>query len=111
MVVERIPVGAGDPVQGKLERRVVERVDLAAVAADEMVVMLAARLGRLKARHAMPEVDSVHKPKLREQFEHTVDARDADGATRRAEPIEQLLCGKAALLGGEVADHRVASPT
>ena len=50
---------AGNALERLLERRVLERLDLPAVAADEMVVMVAARVHALEARDPVFEVDAL----------------------------------------------------
>jgi len=50
---------AGDPHERVLESRILERLDLAAVVADEMVMMLATRFGALEPRDTIAEVDTL----------------------------------------------------
>ena len=52
----------GDGRDRLLERGVVERVDLPAGAADQMVVVLASRLRRLEAGETFAKVDPVDQP-------------------------------------------------
>jgi hypothetical protein len=61
-----------------------ERLDLAAVVADQMVMVLAARVTRFEPRAPRPRVDPLNEPFLDEQVEQPVDARDADRPARRA---------------------------
>ena len=82
---DRVPRPALDLVQCTLEALVGERLDLAAVLADEMVVVLAAAVHGLEPGDSRPDVDALHEAPFAEQVEHPVDARDADGAgSRRA---------------------------
>lgn len=62
MLVEGIPVRARDSTDGTLEIGVVERLDLPAAPADEMMVMLAARMGGLEAGETFAQVDAAHEP-------------------------------------------------
>ena len=108
MLSERVAVRAGDRGDRPLERGIVERVHLAAASADEVMVVLAARLRRLEAREPLAEVDPVDELELGELVERAVDARDADAAAFRAEAVQDLLRRHAARLAGEVRDHRLA---
>jgi hypothetical protein len=108
--VERVVIGAGDSVDGFLECRVVEGLDLAAGAANEMVVVLTAGLGDLEAGDSMPKFDAVDEPQLGKLVERAVDAGDPDGPPFSTQPIEELLRGEAAVLGGEILDHGVTGP-
>src|ERR687898_1178121 len=50
----------GDRVDRVLETVVAERLDLAAVPADEVVVVVAGRLGELVVRTARPKLEAMH---------------------------------------------------
>jgi hypothetical protein len=108
VLVERIAVGTCDAADGLLEVWVVERLDFAAVAADEVVVVFATGVGGLEASDAASEVDSVHELYVGELVECAVDACQPDGATLGAELVEELLRGEAAALRAEVGDDRLA---
>jgi hypothetical protein len=69
-----------DLVEGSLELVVGKRLDLAAVVADEVMVVLPAREDRLEARRARADVDSLHETVLRQLLERPVDARGPDPA-------------------------------
>jgi hypothetical protein len=71
---------ARDPLERSLERRILERLDLSAVVADEMVVMLAVGVRRLEAGDAVAEVDPLHEAELVETFEGAVDACHANSS-------------------------------
>ena len=92
------------PVEGALELRVGERVDLAAAAADEMVVVLPVLARGLEAGDPVAEVDPRHQAASGEELEDAVDARDADPAAARAQPPVEILRGKATGLFAEVLD-------
>ena len=79
-IVRRHDVSAsvGDSLDRRLERGVFERLDLPAVVTDEMVMMVAARVGRLEARDSVSEVDSLDESEVGHAVERAVDARDPD---------------------------------
>ena len=111
MLREPVPLRARDPLERAFERVVVELVDAAAPVAHEMVVVRAAGLCRLEAGAPVTEIDAVDEPEVVELLEDSVDARDPYGATVGSEPVEQLLRGETAVLGGEVAEDGVARAT
>ena len=98
-----------DLVQGALELVVGEGFDLAAVVADEVVVMLAVRVDRLEAGRAGADVDPLDEPVLAQVLEYAVDARDSDPAALGPQLIEDLLGGQAAILAPEQLDDCAAS--
>ena len=67
-----------------LERPIRERLDLAAVLADDVVVMVRADDRRLEARDAVADVDALDEPELGQEVEDPVDARDPDRAAASA---------------------------
>src|SRR5947208_3514975 len=85
-----------------------ERLDLAARVAHDVVMVLAARVSGLVARGAGAEVDLLDEALVDEQVERAVDARDPDAAVVRAELVEDLLRGEAAVLPGEELDDGLA---
>jgi zinc transporter, ZIP family len=108
VLVDVVAEAVCHPADRALETRVRERLDLAAVAADEVVVMVAVRRRRLVTRDPVSCVDALYEPQLRDFLDHPVDGRDPDRALRRAEPIEDLLRAQAALLATEQLDHGAA---
>ena len=96
-----------DATQRTLELGVGERLHLAAVLADE-VVMVAVALPRLVVGRAGAEVDPPHEPALGEQVEHAVDARDSDLPSLSAQGVEDLLRAETALLPAKQLDHSAA---
>ena len=78
MRVDRIAEPAGGALDRRLERGVGERLDLAAVAADDVVVVLAVVAGGLVAGDPVADVDALHEPELGELVEHAIDGRDPD---------------------------------
>ena len=78
--------------------RIFERLDLAAVVAHEVVVMVAARMCRLEARHAVSEVDPLDETELVHALERSVDARDPDPIPSRTHELVNLLGREAAVL-------------
>ena len=65
----------------RLERGVGERLDLAAVVADDVVVVVAVGQRGLEAGDPVAHVDPLHEPELGEHVEHAVDRGDPDRAT------------------------------
>ena len=99
-----------ETVDRPLEPGILERLDLPAAVADEMVMVLAAGAHGLEARDPRAEVDPLEQPLGREQLEHAVDARDPDLAPGGAQTVEDLLGGQAAVLPGEQLDYRSTRP-
>jgi hypothetical protein len=87
VAVDGVVDAAGQPVDRALELGILERRDLAAAVADDVVVMLAARVERLVARDALGGVDAPRQAELVEQLERPVDARDADVLALVVEPV------------------------
>src|SRR5262249_49512002 len=99
-------------VDDRLELVVLERLDLAAVVADEMVVVLAGREGGLVPRRAGADVDPLHEPAFGELLEHAIDGGDYDpAAAAGAQPVEDLLRRQAAGLPAEELDDGAACAT
>ena len=61
---EAVPLGARDALERAFERVVVELVDAPAAVAHEVVMVCAARLGRLEAGAPVPEIDPVNEPPI-----------------------------------------------
>ena len=81
---------ASDPLERLFERGVGEGLDLPALVANEMVVMLAARESRFEAGHSS-KVDALHETALPEQVEDSVDGGESDGPACVAKSVEDLL--------------------
>src|SRR5919197_5273179 len=94
-----------DVVDRALEPRVDEALDLAAVVADEMVVVLGVVAERLVADDAVADVDPLHEPVLDERVEHAVDARQPDLRPAAGQGGVDLLCAATARLVAEIVDH------
>ena len=105
MGVHVVAPRACDTLEGALERGVGEGLDLAAVVADEVVVMVAARVRGLEAGDAVADVDALQEAQVGELVDGAVDARDPDPAAAGADPVEDLLGGEATALLAEVLDH------
>src|SRR6266511_52049 len=102
--VARLLLDAGQRV---FERAVLERFDLPAAVADEVVVM-APRPDGLVSGCSRAEVDPLDGSLGGEQLEDPVDARNAYAASGRTQLVEDLLRGQAAVLLGEQLDHGAA---
>ena len=101
MAGDRVAGSAFDLPEGALELVVGECLDLAAVVADEVVVMLAPGVDRLEARGAGADVDALDEAVLAQLLEDAVDAGDPDATAFRAQLVEDLLSGQAAVLAPE----------
>jgi zinc transport system substrate-binding protein len=107
VLLDRIAETVGDLVDRPLEARITERLDLPAVAADKVVVMVAVGLGRLIARDAVAGIDALHEPQVGQGLEGAIDGCDSDRAPRPAERVEDLLRAHAAVLAAEQLDDRM----
>jgi zinc transport system substrate-binding protein len=99
-----VPAVARDADDRSLERLVLERLDLPAVVADEVMVVLGAARG-LEPRDSVAEVDPLDEAAAVEALEHAVHARDADARAPGANAVVDLERGEAAVLPAEVLDH------
>lgn len=104
----RIPAASGDSREHRLEPVVLEGLDLAAVIAHEVVVMLASGECRLEARDAVAEVYSLHQSRPVETLERAIDARDPDADALGADAVVDLLRRRAAVLPSEELHDRAA---
>ncbi len=98
--------GLLEPMDRVLELRILERLDLPARIADEMVVVVASGMDRLEPGDPRAEIDSLHEALGAQKLQHAVDARDPDLAAGGTKAVEDLLRGQAAVLLGEQIDHR-----
>jgi zinc transport system substrate-binding protein len=101
-----VAAASRDSLERPLERGILERLDLPAVVAHEVVVMLPTRMGRLESRDAVAEIDALHETELVQALEGAIDARDPDSHLPRPHPLVDLLCRYAAVLGAEELDDR-----
>ena len=108
MLVHRVAEPAGDAVDRALEPRIRERLDLSAVAAHEVMVVVAVCRCGLEPRDSVARVDALDEPQVDESVERAVDGRDSDGAPCLAEPVEDLLRAQAAVLAAEELDDRAS---
>ena len=99
-----VPTPVGDALDRRFEGRVLEGLDLPAVVAHQMVVMVAAGVRRLEARDSIAEVDPLDERELVHAFERAVHARDPDPAPSRPHRIVNLLGGEAAVLLSQELD-------
>ena len=97
-----------DPAQHALELVVGECFDLAAVVADEVVVVLAVRVNGFESCGAVTDVDPLHESLPGQLLERPVDAGDPDSPSLGPEAVEDLLGGQAAVLATEKLDDRAA---
>jgi hypothetical protein len=103
------PEPVREPVDRALERRIVERDQLAATLAQEVVVMLTGGIGELVPRDAIADVESVDEVVFLEQLQHSVDAGTTDPALATATKcVLDLKRAQSAVLAGEQLDQLVA---
>src|SRR5919106_4373479 len=102
---DAVSAATGDAGDCLLEGGILERLDLAAVSADEVVVMLSGGIGALEAGDAVAEVDALHEAGLVEALEGAVHARDPDPHAAGAYAVVDLLRRDAALPPAEELDH------
>jgi len=95
-------------LQRPLERGIGERLDLAAVVADEMVVMIAVRVRGLVPCDAVADVDTLYEPQIGELVDGPVDAGNPSLAPVRPDAVEDLLRRETAALLAEMLDDGVA---
>src|SRR5262249_45921434 len=105
VVRDRVAGPALDLAQRLLELLVLEGLDLPAVLADEVMVVLAAAVRGLEVRRARAELDPVHEAAVGQQVEHPVDGRDPDRTALASEGVEHLLRREAAVLATEKLDY------
>jgi hypothetical protein len=111
VLFDRIAQAAGDLVDRALEPYVTERLDLAAVTADEMVVMVAVGARRLEPRDSVAGFDSLDQPEICERLEGTVDRGDPDRPPGPPKAVEDLLRAHAAVLAAqEVHNSATGAP-
>lgn len=114
MGCDHVAAPVGDTLDRGLEGGVLERLDLAAVVADEVMVVLTGRVRALEARDAVPEVDPLGEAGVDQPLDRPVHAREPDPRALRAHAIVDLLYRQAAVLAGDEVDDdapRAAAPT
>ena len=104
MLLDRVTESARHTIDRTLETRVGEGFDLAAVAADEVMMVVATCSGRFEARDAVTGVDTLHEPQLDQRLESPVHGSDADGPARTTELVVDLLRAQAAVLPPQQLD-------
>ena len=97
-----------DFAQCTLEPCIGERLDLAAVVADEVMMMCPVGLDGLEAGAVGTDLDPPHVAVAGELLERAVDARDSDPAIVGSKLIEDLLSGKTARLLTQELDDGAA---
>ena len=100
-----VPAAVRDTVDCRLEARILERLDFAAVVTDEVVVMVAALVCGLEARDAVAEIDPLDETEAIEAVERAVHARDPDTGADGAQAVVNLLGRQAAPLSAQEFDY------
>jgi hypothetical protein len=103
---DHVAMASCDAGERRLQRRVLEGLDLAAVVAHQVVVVHSVGVRRLEAGDAVAEIDALNEPELREALERPIDARDTDTRAARAKAVVDLLRGNATGLATEEVDDR-----
>jgi hypothetical protein len=104
-----VPAPAGDAHDRGLERGILERLYFAAVAADQVVMMVSQRVDPLEARDPVAEVDALHEAELVETVECSIDTRDSDSMPACPYAVMNLLRGQAAVLESQILDDGASS--
>src|SRR6266540_3494222 len=100
-----VPAALLDVAHDAFETLVGERVDLAAVVADDVVVVVFSVPDGFEAGDAVPEVEALDETLLREHVEHAVHACEADRFAELPELPVDLLGADTATLTVEKRDH------
>src|SRR5581483_3233652 len=103
-----VPGSAFELGEGSFELVVGERFDLAAVVADEVVMVFAVGMDGFEAGAAGADLDALQVAVAAQLFECAVDAGDTDVAALRPKLVEDLLGGEAAGLFAEQLDDGAA---
>jgi hypothetical protein len=105
MGVDGVIDALGEGVYCPFEPVVFEGGDASAVVADEVVVVVAAGIGRLVAGGAVADVESLYEVELVQQLHGSVDAGEARRLPLGAQGVGDVPRGEAAVLFGQDVDH------
>jgi hypothetical protein len=101
--LDLVAEAAAEPAERPLERVIGERLHLAAVVANDVVMVLAAGEHWLVAS-GVAEIETLHESKSHELLERPVHAREPDRAAFGSERVEDLGGAQAAVLLREKLD-------
>ena len=101
MLFDRIAEPNRNAVDRALEPRIAESLDLPAVTADEMVMMIAVGRSRLVPSNPVSGIDALDETQLDEGVESSIDRRDPDRPARPAQMVVNVLSAEAAVLTPE----------
>jgi hypothetical protein len=107
VLVDREVQSLAERCDRRLERLVGELRDIAAAAADDVVVMRIGAHG-LVTRRSVTDLQPVHEPDPVEHLQRAIDARDPDPLVGSAQVVRELLRGDAAGTCGKGVDHPLA---
>jgi zinc transport system substrate-binding protein len=99
-----VPASVCDALDRGLEGGILERLDLPAVVAHEVVMMVTTGVSRLESRDAIAEVYALHEAQRVHALECAVHARDPDASAPSTDTIVDLVCREAAVLFAEQLD-------
>jgi hypothetical protein len=108
--VKLVPELTAEPLERGLEPGVLERCDLAAALADDVVVVLPVGMRGLVAGYALTHLEPLDELHTGQQIERAIDTRDTDMTTVGPQRVEDLLGTETAVLGREELDHRRPGP-
>ena len=110
MCIDVVAQAAGGARDRALERGIGKRLDLAAVLADDVMVVIAARRRGLEAGDPVADVDALDETELCEHLEHAVDRCDSHRPAVGTKACVNLLCARAAILAGHQVENGGARP-
>ena len=97
-----------DPLERLLESGVLERLDLAAVVADDVMVVRALDR-RLEAGDSVADLHPLDEPELHQRVEDAIHTGDADAPAAREQRVAKLLGAATAIASSELVDQRCSS--
>ncbi len=90
------------------QRDVGEGLDLAAVVADDVMVVRALDR-RLEARDSVADLHPLDEPELHQRVEDAIHTGDADAPAAREQRVAKLLGAATAIASSELVDQRRSS--
>lgn len=108
MLLDVVPQPIRHLVDRSFEAWIGERLDLSAVAAHEMVMVVAVGPSDFVARNPVACVDALDEPQVEERLQRSIHGRDPDRTPRGTEAVEDLLGAQAAGLPAEELNDRPA---
>src|SRR5207245_11469771 len=110
VLVDGVARSVRNAVDRPLEPGIGKCLDLAAVATNEVMVVVTVGRRGLVARDPVTRVDTLYQAQLGQSLERAVPRRNPDRPARFPEPVEDLLCAEATVLATEQLDDGAARP-